>query len=1347
MKVKSFFLLIGLLFIQGSLLISQSYYPQPKHPEWFKAIPMIDATTPSWAVLMYTDDSNFEAIVSAKDAYYLDNPFVKNIHTQNFKYWHKKVSKYVNEDGIVNFPSESATFVAYERAKSSQSIDGSRMSNWTCIGPNKTYESGSVPKELSTQANVYCLGVSQSNPSVLYAGMETGGIFKTIDKGLNWFPVSHTYSIGSPSDIKVDPINENIVFVTVGSALYKSINGGTSWALSFTFSASVDVLVINPTSTSIMYAGTANGLYKSTDSGATWTIKFTGPVQDISFKPGTSTTLYLAYKNDAAKRPEIYKSINSGDIWLLKDNGYYVPSDLANATVYGCKIGVTPADPERVYAGIIASGKAGDNGWIAVYHSTNGSDTWLNASGYNGASISNTNGVWTYPSGNDMNTPWYVAGYSDGYHQGWYNFDLDVSHSNADKFWLGTIWLCESPNKGGSIEYIRGTRSLVAHADIQDIDVVGNDIWIASDGGIVYSNDQCLTTSSRNNGITASDFWGFGQGWNEDTWIGGRYHNGNAGFHENYPTGSTVFLGGAESATGYVHPFLNRHTYTSDAGADKLPNSINEAPKSIANLALFPKESYYHFDYSEVEWHPINTNVVYVGKDDKLYKSTNGGSSFAILYTFPSLSGNTTGVRIFEISRDDPNFIYVLTRRSSSVWTVFKSTDGGLTFNILPTPPISGGSWRDLSIALNPFNKNEVWVGSNSSLNGNKIFRSTDGGNIWTNKYTSTLANQDIKNLIYHPSSAGDKIYAMTNDHFFYHDINTGVWTQYNTGLPLLHGGFRTAPFYRDNKIRMAGSKGVWEVPFVSALKPQAMPQAMIDSVYCIRDTVLLDSRSIVLGAGATYAWSISPAPSFISGTSVRNPKVVLNVAGNYDVTLTVSQADGQSNAKTIPGMIKVTNQCGVDFIPGNSLLTSANGDYAVARNFNKDSIRNFTITGWWKPNGAQQGFAALVSSGDWCAHCTDTEGLIIDYFATKLWYKWPGAGNTWGNNSGLTIPLNVWSYVALTIEPTKATLYLNDQKYIHNRTLYGGSITDLYLGFGHYDKSFKGEIDEVTVWNRTLAEDEIRLIRHLTKEGQVQNDGSLLAYYQFNKLNGQGLVLDNTGNDHANIVANAVITPSTAPIGSGQSSLLTISGAGTYISNVGLDMTFGTSGTYPNGKMVVSRLDTRPNFVPGGTKPVSQSYWILNNYGTNATFTGLTSLRFKETGLVTPLSVASSFRLYSRGENEHNATWASIGTGNQLNTSGYDVIYNSGITLTSDAQLSMFNGAAKGWIGAQDHLWSNINNWADGAIPVATDEVIVPAYIPFYPKVDIAALIRFMLLQPKAKLDINSPNQLTIKP
>ncbi|MEL6989736.1 MAG: LamG-like jellyroll fold domain-containing protein, partial [Bacteroidota bacterium] len=345
-------------------------------------------------------------------------------------------------------------------------------------------------------------------------------------------------------------------------------------------------------------------------------------------------------------------------------------------------------------------------------------------------------------------------------------------------------------------------------------------------------------------------------------------------------------------------------------------------------------------------------------------------------------------------------------------------------------PNYSGGSWRNLSFTFNPFNEDEIWLASNSSSNGNKLFRSLDGGLTWTNYYNSMLVDEGIKDMIYHASLEGDILYIMTNNNFFYYDVLNQQWHSYNNGLPVEHRGFMILPFYKEGKIRMASAKGIWEIPFLRSTKILSNPIASVDSSYCVRDTIQLESFSITQQDDIDWNWNVEPAPIYMSDVNARNPKVVLGNPGTYDLNFTIDNGI-ETHSKVIENFIHVANACNADSIPGNNLSINADGDFAVSESYHLNNVTHFSITGWWKPNGNQEGFAAIVSNGEWCAHCDSPIGLIFDYFGNRLWYRWPGTSNSWGSNSGIQIPLNEWSYVALTIEPTKASLYLNDQKYV----------------------------------------------------------------------------------------------------------------------------------------------------------------------------------------------------------------------------------------------------------------------------------------------------------------------------
>ena len=209
-----------------------------------------------------------------------------------------------------------------------------------------------------------------------------------------------------------------------------------------------------------------------------------------------------------------------------------MPFDFIYSNDQGGKIAVTAASPDLVYVCLIGESKTDDNGWIGVYKSNDKGDNWSNPSGQNG-------GPYGQINGDDV---WNVAAYSDGYHQGFYNFDMEASNVDANKIWIASIRLTESSDGGQTFQSIgaaNSTRLNYIHADVQDIEVNGDDIWIATDGGIDYSDDELLTNQALNRGIQAADFWGFNTGWNEDTFTGGKYHDGTSGWFENYGLGKT----------------------------------------------------------------------------------------------------------------------------------------------------------------------------------------------------------------------------------------------------------------------------------------------------------------------------------------------------------------------------------------------------------------------------------------------------------------------------------------------------------------------------------------------------------------------------------------------------------------------------------------------------------------------------------------------------------------------------------------------------------------------------------------------------------------------------------------
>ena len=68
-------------------------------------------------------------------------------------------------------------------------------------------------------------------------------------------------------------------------------------------------------------------------------------------------------------------SVNSGLNFTVQSTGWYTSNDPVRNDG-GARIGVSVADPNKVYAYLIGESKADDNGYIGVYRSDDGGVTW-----------------------------------------------------------------------------------------------------------------------------------------------------------------------------------------------------------------------------------------------------------------------------------------------------------------------------------------------------------------------------------------------------------------------------------------------------------------------------------------------------------------------------------------------------------------------------------------------------------------------------------------------------------------------------------------------------------------------------------------------------------------------------------------------------------------------------------------------------------------------------------------------------------------------------------------------------------------------------------------------------------
>ncbi len=1204
--------------------------------DFFKSIPIIDQSTPEWAKLMYSSNPNVAKVEDFYRAFYEKNKFVKNLHTQNHKHWIRQVEPLLNEKGFIQQPTAAQQDQMYKRLKvnyanqQQSSIPGSGQ-GWVPMGPFETFKANTT-KAISWHKNIYSIDQSSSDPSVLICGTEAGGVYKTINKGANWTLISkgEVFS-GGNSAVKIHPTNSDRFLVASNQRIYQSNNGGVTWTVRHTTGGSGNEFQYSPNDTNLIFHTSTTGLFKSTNGGSTWAQVYTQKCWDIDFHPTNSSIVYLLKSNATAKKTEFYRSTNSGTSWNLVTSGWYNPALLSQAIESGGKIAVTPSAPDIVYVCLIGASKSNDSGWIGIYKSSDEGLNWTNPSGQDGS---------PYSSINDT-LDWNVAAYSNGVQQGFFNFDLEASPFDSNKIWVGTVRLSESLDGGKTFKSIgaaNSTRLTDFHADVQDIEIHGNDIWVATDGGVNYSNNALNTHVALNNGIQAAAFWGFNSGWNNDSYTGGKYHDGTSGWYEGYGLGKAYNIGGVEEATGYVHPIESRkmifrtHSSSKNSQVHTIPRLFGGQVEIGKPFPIRPNEHFNGAERSGFYFDPRYANHIYVALNNVVYKSVDGGLKFDSLYAFPNPAGL---VYEMEISRSNPNVIYAVYNANGGYLDpceLWKSSNAGKTWTKSATP---SGNNRRIRLSIQPDNADKVWICIPRGTTGSKVFYSGNGGTSWVNKTTSVIATESVSD-IYYQSGNNDMVYLTTRNGVFHWNKSTNNWINYSFGLPLVAKTLQINPFYKEGELRLASKgRGIWARKMKdTSFAPVAQPITYADSLYCSRDTAFFDCYSILKHQGASWKWSFSPLPDYISDSNVRNPKVIFGKSGSYDVTLEITDGNNKKSNKTINNMVTVLNLCEPDTVPGYALDCNTNSSYASIPDLNANQVDSFTMSAWIMPRSLQKNLSAILMNDN------DAAGLNFYHSSRQpnlqLGYHWKGGQWSW--SSGLSVDSMEWSHVAIVATPTGITIYVNGVASRHNRTLSKVDISSLKVGSykGWSSRNFNGLIDEVCLWDRALSQEEIRETRHLTRTGNQSNTNGLIAYYQFNEM-GNSQITDKVSINHASLSGSAKKVISTAPVGGGSSDRIIISSSNNYVlPNTGTEIRFGA--TTPGKEVVVTRIDIAPDSLPN-SNPHSNAYWILNNYGIR-NFSSLTSLKLKPHFGI-PFKNPNNSRLFIRGENEHLNNWS----------------------------------------------------------------------------------------------------------
>jgi photosystem II stability/assembly factor-like uncharacterized protein len=731
--------------------------------------------------------------------------------------------------GVVAYPFPSVLFIAIVvllllgPIAIAQQYDASLYSGlrWRMIGP---FRGGRV--------NAVSGVVGQ--PDTFYFGSVGGGLWKSNNAGRTWTPVFDSASAASIGAIGVSASNPSIIYVGTGEAdmrdsiafgdgVYKSTDAGKTWKhLGLENTRQIGRIIVDPKNPNVVFVAALGhaygsnpdrGVYRSRDGGATWQkVLFknddVGAI-DLAFDPANSQIVYATLWN--VRRPPwfiyapangpgagIFKSMDGGTTWKEISEG--IPVEGRGRI----GIAVAPANHNRVYA--IVDAQKGEVSEGGLFVSNDAGTTWTRTS--------SDKRVWD---------------------RGWYFEKVAVDPKNSDVVYASNTSVYRSIDAGKSWTAIKGApggddyHQLWINPDDPKRMIVGSD-----QGGIV-TVDGALTWSSWYNQPTAQVYH-VAPDYRFPYWVTGAQQDSGAVGTPSRSRHSEIsnrdwegLCSGGES--GYTAPDP-LHPEILFGGTVSRCNVVTGETKNVSPERGGTQGQFRHDWTQPLVFSQADPHALYYA-NQFLYKTTNGGESWTQISQ--DLTREDPGVppNLNEAAAADGptekrrGVVYTIAPsplRATMIWIgtddgqIQLTNDDGKTWQNVTPPALTSWS-KVVMIEASHFDVREAYAAvERHQLEDYEphIYRTRDAGKTWTEITKGLPGGSYLQTVKEDPVRQG-LLFSGTERSVFVSFDDGDHWQTLQLNLP--PASMRDLAVHKDDLIVATHGRGFWVLDDITALR------------------------------------------------------------------------------------------------------------------------------------------------------------------------------------------------------------------------------------------------------------------------------------------------------------------------------------------------------------------------------------------------------------------------------------------------------------------------------------------------------------------------------------------------